>query len=142
MNCEYASLCFFIRKWEFNLSVDAPLRVVKSKSKLRSNTSVTNSFTTNTSVSDTPFIGNSLFDLCTWMFQFIAVLSLGYILILFLDPWGKPKIFCLKKKKGKSKLTGTISRALLENGRWGSTYIFWNNKCITQTQIVNIFSSS
>lgn len=35
------------------------------------------------------------------MFQFIAVLSLGYILILFLDPWGKPKIFCLKKKKQK-----------------------------------------
>ena len=122
VNCEYASLCFFIRKWEFNLSVNAPYRVVKSKSKLQSNTSVTNSFITNTSVCNTPFIENSLYDSCTWMFQFIALLSLGCILILFLGPWGKPKIFCLKKK-GKGKLTGTTRRALLENGCWGSMHI-------------------
>ena len=111
VNCEYASLCFFIRKWEFNLPVNAPLRVVKSKSKLWSNTSVTNSFITNTSVCNTPFIGNSLFDLWTWMFQFIALLSLslGYILILFLDPWGKPKIFCLKKKRAKVRWQGPLA---------------------------------
>lgn len=57
VNCEYTSLCFFIRKWEFNLPVNAPWRVVKSKSKLWSNTSITNSFKTNTAVCNTPFIG-------------------------------------------------------------------------------------
>ena len=133
MNCEYASLCFFIRKWELNLPVNAPLRMVKSKSKLRSNTSITNSFITNTSVCNTPFFGNSLYDSCTWMFQFIPLLSQPFTLILFLDRWGKTMILC------SSNLTGTTSRALLENGSWGSTHIFWNNKCITQIQIV-IFS--
>ena len=98
VNCEYASLCFFIRKWEFNLPVNAPWRVVKSKSRLRSNTSVTNSFITNTSVCNTPFIGNSLYDSFTWMFQFIALLSQPFILILFLDPCGKTVILCSKKK--------------------------------------------